>query len=167
MTDQKDHPGPAGNKPTREEYQRRVEFAEYLLFRRLPIEQVKARLKGMFQVSYRTAERLLAAARRRLLARSGKTKQQHLQEALDFWESIVTGPDAQLGQRMDAQRELSKLLGLNAPLRHAHGGDPAAPPIPVEGAVEVREVVVTTREEARVYLEAMRQGRNGDGDHAR
>jgi hypothetical protein len=112
-------------------------------------EQVKTRLKAMFQVSFRTAERLLAAARRRLLARSGKTKQEHLQEALDFWESVVTGPDAALGQRMDAQRELIKLLGLNAPLRHALGGDPEAPPIPVEGPVEVRRASPPRRQQPR------------------
>jgi hypothetical protein len=146
--------GVVGNpgKTTRDELEERVGITMHLLDKRVPKHRIKKVLANRFGVGYRTVERYMARARKQIIAASGKSKKEHRLEALRFYESVITGPDATLRERMDAQSEICKLLGLNAPTRLRHGGDRGAPPIETKG--EVVETVAYTREDAQ-RLEAM------------
>jgi hypothetical protein len=183
------HPGGQPDNPgrtPREEHVRRIEVALLLLSRRLRKGAIKRELHRLFGVSARTAERYLAVARKRLLAESGKTKEEHKRDAYLFYESIVSGPDATLAERMQAQWAICKLLGLIPPQRVRHGGNPGSPPIrtarreaaaglanatgeglnaihDIRGRVEATGAVVATREEAREVLAALKAAAGANG----
>ncbi len=159
-------PGNPG-KTGRDELERRIEFTIFLLFRRLPKGKVKQQLRSMYKVDARTAERYLARARRRLVEESGRPQEEHRLDALRFFESVVSGPDATLSERMHAQAEICHLLGLYAPKRLAHGGDAGAPPIKTEdsGAIDWSKATLEELKAARELVLAVKgrteAGRNG------
>jgi hypothetical protein len=138
----------------------------------------------MYGISGRTAERYLRAARKQIIARSGKSREEHFADALNFYESIISGPDATLRERMEAQHQLCVLLGLYAPRRLRHGGDRETPPLKTEcegpllnwsratledlqtmrairARLEVQEVVVNGREEVGQALAELRDEGKG------
>jgi len=132
-----------GIKPTRLELEVRVDFAELLLARRQEVASVRARLVRMYRVSPRTADRYIRQARRRLIRASGKSKQEHFEEAYRFYESLIADPGTSIRQKMQAQHRINLLFGLYAPRRLHHGGDQDTPP----SKTEAGPVLVTTREE--------------------
>jgi hypothetical protein len=113
--------GAPSPRATKAEVEERVEFMAFLLARRLP----HAALKRQFRKKYgaglaaRTVAAYASRAREAIIAETGKSRVQHALESLAFWESIVSGPDATLRERMDAQREIDSLLGLHAPVKIA------------------------------------------------
>lgn len=98
-------------------------------------------------LSSRTCENILARAREELTARTGRSRDEHREESVAFWESIIRDPDASLAEMMHARTRLEVLLGLQAPLEHRHGQSDSAGPVQ-----QVREVVVRTRQEASAFL---------------
>jgi hypothetical protein len=148
-------PGNPGTTP-KDELRERVEFTVFLLNRGLRKHAIKAQLAKRYGVSARTCERYLRAARKLIRKESGKTLSRHRLEALWFYESVVSGPDATLRERMAAQWRIVRLLGLDAPQRVRHGGDPHSPPIMTREAKEV-DYTRLTPEEARLVEGLMRQ----------
>ena len=71
----------------------------------------------------RTIERYLARARKKIRQATKKPPEWHRLRALKFYESVVSGPDAEMGERLRAQERIVKLLGLEAPTRHHLGGN--------------------------------------------
>jgi hypothetical protein len=121
-------PGNSG-RPSREEWEERVDYTLSLLNRRLPKSEIKKQLAEKFGAAARSCERYMQAARQQIVAASGKPKAEHKLESLWFYESVVADQTATLQIRLAAQNSIDKLLGLCAPQRIRHGGDEQAPPI--------------------------------------
>jgi hypothetical protein len=113
--------GPISPRATKAEVEERVDFMAFLLARRLPFSAIKRQFRKKFGegLAARTIASYVARAREAIIAETGKPKAQYAMESLAFWESIVSGPDATLRERMDAQREIDSLLGLHAPMKIA------------------------------------------------
>jgi len=134
----------------RVEMRDRVAYAANLLARYAKKHEAFKLLMHRYGISARTCERILARARDDLARRHGQTKDGHHQDAYSFYSSILRDPASTLEQRMSAQQEICRLFGLYAPQRLAHGGDAEGEPL----RMEVRETIVTTREEVAAVIEA-------------
>jgi hypothetical protein len=101
------------HKPTVEEYTKRVEYAAKLIaVKRLSHAQVKRILCKKFSVHFNSALRYIVNAKKLLLTRTGKPKQDHLANAIAFYESIVGNKEATLDERMKAQGHLDDIFQL-------------------------------------------------------
>lgn len=115
-------------KSTKLEIKQRVEVASVLIGQSKPKHQVIAILKQQYKISTRMAQHYVARARKRLIEKTGKSEEQHFQDAQMFWMSIVEDPRTDLNTKMRAQEALEKLLGLHRPqkshieLTGANGG---------------------------------------------
>jgi hypothetical protein len=106
-------PGRPGRKTrNNDEIQRRVELAAILLGQRMLKHAVIAILKERFGISARTCETLLARARELLVARSGKSHEEHFNEAAAYWLSILQDPRYDIYVKMRAEENLERLYGL-------------------------------------------------------
>lgn len=112
--------------------------------------------------------RLIFLARKYLIEESGRPKDEHIALALAFYESVLREPDldkAPYSTKLQAQRDICTLLGLNAPTKIAPttpDGDDSYTPIDVE------LLKILTAEETEVFLRAcykMRMARPG-GDRS-
>jgi hypothetical protein len=123
-------------KPTKEDIEARIEYTLFLLSRRLYKSDIKRMLIRKYSIGARTCENYLSRAREILIKGTGQTKEEHRVASLNFYESIIAGPDSTLRDRIYANERLDKLLGLEAPLQHdvtSHG----------EYIMEVIETVVS------------------------
>lgn len=127
-------------RPTHEDYEQRVAYAEFLLSRRLYKCDIKRLLFKKFNVCARSSETYLSRARANLRDKTGKTRAEHQIESMQFYESVLVGPDSTLGERMVAQSRIDRLLGLEDGL--TSGASTAGP------VLNIIEQVVSTREEA-------------------
>lgn len=128
-------------KPTVEEYEQRVAYAEFLLCRRIYKCDIKRLMKKKFNVTARAVEDYLSRAKAKLRDRSGKTRAEHQIDSLQFYESVLNGPDSTLRDRMDAQSRIDRLMGLED--GSTPGGGVTSP------IINVVEQVVTSREQAK------------------
>lgn len=90
-----------------------VECAIRLLAFRAPKGEVKRMLSKRFKLSARSSERVMARAREEIAEASGKTIDQHRMDAFATLEQIIADKKTTTRERILAQAELSKLLGLN------------------------------------------------------
>ncbi len=63
-------------------------------------------------ISTGIVERLLTLARESLVEATALTRKEHRAVALDFYKSILRNPDANLRDKLNAQKRIDKLLGL-------------------------------------------------------
>jgi hypothetical protein len=113
-TAKRDGPGrPPGPGPTREEMDERIDQTVKLLARRLFTSDIKRVLMAKYDVCARTCETYISRARELILEWSGKSKEEHRQDALALFESVVRS-DAPAKERMEAQAHIVALLGLAA-----------------------------------------------------
>lgn len=75
-------------------------------------------------ISARSLEKLLARARMVILSRQKRPRSEHLALSIDFWEGVLHDPDANLNQRMKAQRELQDLIGIGGGFAGANADTP-------------------------------------------
>jgi hypothetical protein len=123
---------PNGTNPgqtPKDELERRVDLVANLLAGRMRKGAIKRLLAVKYAVSARTVERYLRAARRLLIRESGRSKDEHRAYGVRFLEGIIADSGASIRDKLSAQSELSRMLGLYSPQRIAHGGDSEAPPI--------------------------------------
>jgi hypothetical protein len=73
-------------------------------------------------VTPRTIESYLARAQKRIVDATKKKPEWHKLRALNFYESVVAGPDAEMGERLRAQERIDRLLGLESPTEHHQSG---------------------------------------------
>lgn len=102
-------------RPTRGQEEAREDYAFELLSRALHKSQIKTLFQKKFDCSARTVERYLARARARMIELSGKSKEEHRQEALAFYLSCLRHPEATVKEKVYARERIDKLLGLDAP----------------------------------------------------
>lgn len=113
-------PPPQSPRPTRTstaELKTRAELTARLLATGRRKGEVKRMLKQRFGVSARACERYLSAARNLLIAWTGKSREDHFVDAFAFYWSVISDPDpaVTLRTRMQARRQLDRLLGLEPP----------------------------------------------------
>lgn len=101
-----------GEKPTREEYNHRVEIATQLLSRRVIKGDIKRIMMGKFGVSARSIEDYLSRAREVLKSRLEVAPNDNTISSLAFYESIVVGTDTTMQQKMSAQDKIDWVLGV-------------------------------------------------------
>lgn len=131
-------------RTSKTDLEQRIELTHRLLASRARKGDIKKTLIARWGVSARTAENYLARARERILADSQQPREQHRANAIAFYESIIGDMQASTRDRIKAQERMDRLLGLEAPTRHVHGGEQDLPPIqhsvsPVDIAAELRK----------------------------
>src|SRR2546421_282316 len=98
--------------PTLEERRERLDYAAFLLSRRLYKSDIKKLMARRFQgMRPRTVEKYLKKARERLRLNAHLTEAGCRVRSLAFWDSVVRGTDSRLCDRMAAQERLDWLLG--------------------------------------------------------
>ena len=119
---------------TKDELEERVEHAAFLMARRLPKSQIKRNLMDAYNLtSARQVERYMAGARKLARAASRVKPDEALRQAINFYNSVISDPDANIFEKLKAQERLDKLYGhdqYNIKL----SGDPKNP-IAIHGTV--------------------------------
>jgi hypothetical protein len=107
-------------KSTNEEIEKRVRVvADMIAVKHLPDGLIRKALFDQFGIGWRQADRYMSRARKYILERTGRDKDEHVAQAYTFYESIMRDPEASRGEKMAAQRDIRQLLGLDAPLKVA------------------------------------------------
>jgi hypothetical protein len=84
-------------------------------------------------ITLSTAEKLLTLARESLVKATALSRKEHRAIALDFYKSIIRNPEAHIRDKLNAQKRVDKLLGL-----------------------EVHEIAPPWRPQGAEYLDLMR-----------
>lgn len=110
--------GNPGRTPD-DELEERVELTYRLLADGLRKSEIKLALKEQYQISARTAENYLARARERQLLELREERESHRASALAFYKRVVSDPNAKISDKLQAQKRIDQLLGLEVPFRVA------------------------------------------------
>lgn len=110
-------PAPKGVNPglaplTRLEVERRIDFAADVLLNFHRASEQKAMVMAQFGVKCRQAARWLERARARIVKASGRSKELHYANAIEFYESVIHNPLVHINARLKAHHQLDRLLGL-------------------------------------------------------
>lgn len=97
----------------------RAKFAATCLASGVPPFAVVSQLQRCFKVSQRSAWRDLAEARKLLRLWNGGSVEDLRHESAAFYRSILTSPQASIGEKIKARAQLDKLLGLHLPAQTA------------------------------------------------
>lgn len=100
-----------------DELHERIELTYRLLSDRMRKSDIKAALKAEYGVCARTAENYLSRAREIQLQEYREEREVHAGGALAFYSRIAGDQTNTVAQRINAQREIDKLLGLAVPAR--------------------------------------------------
>ena len=89
-----------------------VQYTVWLLNRQIPKSQIKRELGAKFQIQFRQAENLICLAKARSLEDSGLSPKEHQINSLAFYESIITGDDTTIHEKLLAQGRIDWLCNL-------------------------------------------------------
>ncbi len=117
-----------GNKPTRKEYDTRIDAVAKLLVQGAKKGEIKKQAKDQWGVSARTVENYLARARERLIAEMDEPKEVLVLQALHIYEAVINDGESYGMEKIKARERIDKLLGLESPFRHELSG-PGGKPI--------------------------------------
>jgi hypothetical protein len=106
-----------------------ISLAEQMLARRFSKGEVKRLLRDIYAkenkndtISPRTLESIISEARRNLVASTDKNRDQHREDSYRLYDSVLRSRDATIRDKVKAQAQIDRLLGLQAPLRHLLDG---------------------------------------------
>ncbi|AMV35716.1 hypothetical protein VN12_26725 [Pirellula sp. SH-Sr6A] len=102
-----------------DEYEDRVELTYRMLVEGMRKSEIKAALKAQYQISARTAENYLARARLLQLEDLREERDVHRASSLAFYKSVLSDPQVGVGAKINAQKRIDQLLGLDVPFRVA------------------------------------------------
>lgn len=129
-----------------------------------------------WDVHWKTVDRIVDRARKRMMERLGRSKEIFRCESLAFYEAMTKNPEATVAEKIHARKRIDDLMGLDAPRRAEMSG-------PDGGAIEVAQRCVILElpqfegqsaeddramEAARAELDlsaAKPGGGNGNGHH--
>ncbi|XZE35331.1 hypothetical protein SH501x_000821 [Pirellulaceae bacterium SH501] len=111
-------PSNPGRTPD-DEYEDRVELTYRMLVEGMRKSEIKAALKAQYKISARTAENYLARARLLQLEDLREERDVHRASSLAFYKSVLSDPQASVIAKINAQRRIDQLLGLEVPFRVA------------------------------------------------
>lgn len=118
-----------------EELEKRVELVLKMLISGYRKSLIKTVLKQRYGVTARTVENYLSRAKQILLLELKEERDDQCARSLAFYRSVLSDATAKTKDKINAQRRIDLLLGLQAPTRVAltdpEGNTPAAPTIQV------------------------------------
>lgn len=93
-----------------------VEYVADLVGQRYKRHEIRTHLKEELGVepSHATLDKLITQARDKMKGRASATKDEHRQNAIEFYERIIANPDSRTKDKLAAQAQLNEILGLNA-----------------------------------------------------
>ncbi|MCG8509468.1 MAG: hypothetical protein MI741_09600, partial [Rhodospirillales bacterium] len=97
-------------RPTRDEYELRVELVATLISKGKRDGQIKRMMRKQFDVSPRTVQSYLARAREQLRARRNRSREDLQAESLAFYESVIADDKASNYEKLMAARRRDLLL---------------------------------------------------------
>lgn len=107
-------------KPTREEMRERVALCiEMLSVRGWKKWQIKKAFREKYGSSARSVERYLSRARAILRSEVGKEDTDHLSESYAFYRSVIQSTNATIRDKIKAQENIDRLLGIRKPIKVA------------------------------------------------
>ena len=83
-----------------------------LLCRRVKKGQIKTIIHEQYGINWRQIENYLARARASIARLSSLPKSDHLERAVQFYESIISDENLEPAQRIKAQRYMADLMGI-------------------------------------------------------
>lgn len=106
-------------KTAQKELDNRIALVGRLLCQGKPKSEIKRLLAQMFDVSGRTVERYLVAARGILREGLNKSRNELIEESYGFLCDIKGSDKATIREKLEADKQIRHMLGLNAPVRIA------------------------------------------------
>ena len=137
-----------------------IDFVAILLGQQTPKAHIKRRVNEVYfqgdEVSARTIEDYISRGKALMVELSGKPKDDHRKDVIQFLQATIASPDTQLKLKLEATKQLREILALDdAPTtRLLMGGDPDGVPIQTVEGVKVESVV------------GMRHSLNGTNGHS-
>lgn len=121
MTTNDQTPPTKGKKPTREELRERISLCvEMLSVKGWKKWQIKKAFREKYGSSARSVERYLAKARAILRSEYGKEDVDHSSESYAFYRGVIQSQTSTVREKLKAQENIDKLLGLRKPLKVAN-----------------------------------------------
>lgn len=120
-----------------------------------------------WNVSWRTTDRYLTHARRFMLQRIGKTKNDVFGEAVMFYEEVIRSNKATLSEKLKARLRIDELFAIDPPKiirQKIEGGEACARPIEMQvnsSSHSYRPFKGVPKEQLRAALDALTKG-NGN-----
>ena len=93
----------------------RVEAVDRMLARRLTRTQIHREAERLWGCGWQSADRYMLRARANLLRTLGQTKEDAIAESFAFLASVIRNPDAEVRDKLAANRDIGELLGLYPP----------------------------------------------------
>lgn len=135
------------------EMRQRIEFTAYLISKDIPPSQINAQLRNRYQVSDRTALSYRKAAMKVIAEWTERSPESHRRESLAFYRSVIQDPQANMRDKLQARARLDCILGIESPQELRLTGPDGGPVEVRQQMAHVVEVLVTSREEAKVILQ--------------
>lgn len=108
-------------KPTRaERTEAKQEFVRRRIDQRQPDGLIKREFGKEFNCSPRAAERFMTWCREQIRKEVGRTAIEHKGDSYAFWNAIAANQSLPLQLRMDAQKQIDKVIGNHAPVKQAN-----------------------------------------------
>jgi len=93
----------------------RVEAVDRMLARRLTRTQIHQEAERLWGVGWQSADRYMLRARENALRTLGQTKEDATAESFAFLASVIRDPQAEVRDKLAANRDIGELLGLYPP----------------------------------------------------
>ena len=120
-------PRKPSRKSTNAEIEERITAAEILICRCARRGEIHAHFAAKYDVCWRSTDRYVARARERLRQRSTRPRQDHFDESMTFYESVIRDKNARPQDKLRARQRMDELLGLDAPKRQEVAGPGGGP----------------------------------------
>lgn len=104
---------------TEAEVQKRVDECLRMMIARETKAQIKRTMRERYGADRATVERYLSTAREHLLIEIGETRDWMRAQSLAVYSQVIRSPDASHRDKIRAQAQIDKLLGLAAPVKFA------------------------------------------------
>jgi hypothetical protein len=101
-----------------EERERRLDLTMHLLGLGWRDARIKGALHEKFGISGRVSINYLNRAKQQLMRVTDMTREQHIDASYNVYRAIVADPDTTTKERIDAQKRIDELLGLEMPTKH-------------------------------------------------
>lgn len=142
-------------QPTREEFNRRIVLTRKLLATGTTPKEIVGLYMQAYSIGQRTVYKYISLAREDMVVESGKPRHEHIADAYTFYTELKRKSKDD-NVRFKAQKEICRLLGLNAPVRIS--GADGQGPVQVQHAHLVVSVddLKMPLEERKKLLQAIR-----------
>jgi len=108
--------GGGGHRVTIAEQNRRVEQLEICLAQGWHKGEIKRHFKTLWSISGFSVERYLSRARENLCKALGETREDHRARSLHLYRSVLSDSKASIRDKLSAQKNIDRLLGLPQPI---------------------------------------------------